>query len=245
MAETLPFGDLRRRRADRAPAAAVPRRDAIRVGNAARVGELAAHVERARRHRQRGGDEVQRVGPGCAAVPEVVPAARAGGRRKRHERADDHGRECEDEEEAALAGRAEASTGTLTSFLAHGDDPVAISEATSPPSLVQLSASGPASEAARAVVAPPAMTVSLVRGWSSAAHWVPQRQHAFSWRAIGARHESHTRGKCRSRMAQDSLVRDVVGVSISTTFPSADSRFTASNGSIGGRPFCRWRGNPP
>ena len=84
-------GDLRRRRADRAPAAAVPRRDAIRVGNPARVGELAADVERARRHRQRGGDEVQRVGPGRAPVPEVVPAAGAGGRRQRHERADDHG----------------------------------------------------------------------------------------------------------------------------------------------------------
>ena len=84
-------GDLRRRRADRVPAAAVPRRDAIRVGNAARVGELAADVERARRHRQRGGDEVQRVGPGCAPVPEVVPAAGAGGRRQRDERADDHG----------------------------------------------------------------------------------------------------------------------------------------------------------
>ena len=119
--------DLRRRRADRAPAAAVPRRDAIRVGNAARVGELAAHVERARRHRQRGGDEVQRVGPGCAPVPEVVPAAGAGGRRQRHERADDHGRECEDAEEAALAGRAEAShqewllpSGTQVAYAAGG-----------------------------------------------------------------------------------------------------------------------------
>ena len=71
------------------------------------------------------------------------------------------------------------------------------------------------------MVAPPAMTVSLVRGSSSAAHWVPQRQHAFSWRAIGARQEPHTRGKCRSRMTQDSLVRDVVGfVSISATFRS-------------------------
>ena len=99
-------GDLRRRRADRAPAAAVPRRDAIRVGDAARVGELAAHVERARRHRQRGGDEVQRVGPGRAPVPEVVPAAGAGGRRQRGERADDHGGECEGAEDAALAGRA-------------------------------------------------------------------------------------------------------------------------------------------
>ena len=50
---------------------------------AARVGELAADVERTRRHRQRGGDEVQRVGPGRAPVPEVVPAAGAGGQRQR------------------------------------------------------------------------------------------------------------------------------------------------------------------
>ena len=95
--------DLRRRRADRVPVAAVPCRDAIRVGNAARVGELAAHVESARRHRQRGSDEVQRVGPGCAPVPEVVPAAGAGGRRRRDERADDHGRDCEGAKRAALA----------------------------------------------------------------------------------------------------------------------------------------------
>ena len=101
--------DLRRRRADRAPAAAVPRCDAIRVGNAARVGELAAHVERARRHRQRGGDEVQRVGPGRAAVAEVVPAAGPRGRRQRDDPADDEGAECEDAEKAARAGRAGAS----------------------------------------------------------------------------------------------------------------------------------------
>ena len=39
-----------------------------------------------------------------------------------------------------------------------------------------------------------------------------------------------------------SLVRFVC---MSATFPSADHRVTASHGSIRGRPFCRWRGNPP
>ena len=72
-------------------AAAVPRRDAVRVGNAARVGELAADVDRARHRRQRRGDEVQRVAPGRACVSEVVPAAGARGRRRRHEDGDDRG----------------------------------------------------------------------------------------------------------------------------------------------------------
>ncbi len=59
MAETRPFEIPG---AHRAPAAAVPRGDAIRVEVAAGVGELAADVERAPLDRQRGGDEVQRVG---------------------------------------------------------------------------------------------------------------------------------------------------------------------------------------
>ena len=104
-----PVRDLRGRRADGVPVAAVPGCDAIRVGNAARIGELAAHVERALRRRQRRSDEVQRVGSGYAPVPEVIPAAGTGGRRRRHDRADDQGRECENANKAALAGRADAS----------------------------------------------------------------------------------------------------------------------------------------
>jgi hypothetical protein len=54
---------------------------------------------------------------------------------------------------------------------------------------------------------------------------VPQRQHVSSWRAIGARHERHTRGKCRSRIPQRSVVCDAGPfASISATFPSADLR---------------------
>ena len=56
--------------------------------------------------------------------------------------------------------------------------------------------------------APPSITRSAVRGSSSFAHWVPQRQHASSWRAIGAWQERHRRGKCRSRMTQLSFVCD-------------------------------------
>ena len=101
--------DLLRRRAHRAPAAAVPLRDAIRVGDPAGVGELAADVERARRRRQRRGDEVERVAPGRAPVPEVVPAAGAGGQRPGRERADGQDRDGEDTQEAARASRAEPS----------------------------------------------------------------------------------------------------------------------------------------
>jgi hypothetical protein len=35
-----------------------------------------------------------------------------------------------------------------------------------------------------------------------AAQAAPHRQQAPSWRAIGARQERHSRGKCRSRMAR-------------------------------------------
>jgi hypothetical protein len=48
----------------------------------------------------------------------------------------------------------------------------------------------------------------VVIGSSSVAQSVPQRQHAFSWRAIGAWHERHRRGKCRSRISQRSLICD-------------------------------------
>ncbi len=73
--------------------------------------------------------------------------------------------------------------------------------------------------------APPTITFSAVRGLSSDAHCVPQRQHESSWRAIGARHDGHARGKCRSRMAQRSFVCDAgTSACISATFPSADRR---------------------
>ena len=65
--------DLLRRRADRAPAAAVPLRDAVRVGDPAGVGELAADVERARRHRparrRRGSASRSRACPGPRGGP--------------------------------------------------------------------------------------------------------------------------------------------------------------------------------
>jgi hypothetical protein len=56
--------------------------------------------------------------------------------------------------------------------------------------------------------APPAITRSAGRGPSSEAHWIPQRQHVSSWRAIGPWQERHKRGKCRSRMTQRSFVRE-------------------------------------
>jgi hypothetical protein len=62
-----------------------------------------------------------------------------------------------------------------------------------PPSFAQRSASSRASE-------PPAITLSAGRGSASDAHWVPQRQQVFSWRAIGALQDRHTRGKWRSRI---------------------------------------------
>ena len=56
---------------------------------------------------------------------------------------------------------------------------------------------------------PPAIARSVVGGAASVAHRVPQRQHASSWRAIGASQERHKRGKCRSRMEQRSFPRAV------------------------------------
>jgi hypothetical protein len=73
---------------------------------------------------------------------------------------------------------------------------------------------------------PPAIARSFVGGAVSVAHWVPQRQHASSWRAIGAAQERHKRGKCRSRMAQRS-------------FPRADRRSRGVRHSIRGRLFRR------
>jgi hypothetical protein len=143
----------------------------------------------------------------------------------------------------SLEGRAVPPTvdvhGQFTGSPAHRAR-AAASETKLPPSLAQRSASRRASEAARAATAiagsglpptcaPPTSACSVVRGPSDA-HWVPHRQQASSWRAIGARQERHTRGKCRSRMTQRSLVRDGTGdplgsilsfVSISATFPSA------------------------
>jgi hypothetical protein len=82
-------------------------------------------------------------------------------------------------------------TGTVSRSPAHGTW-----AATLPPAFVQRSASSRASEA------PPTITFIVVRGRSSDAHSVPQRQHVFSWRAIGALQDRHTRGECRSRMIQ-------------------------------------------
>ena len=56
---------------------------------------------------------------------------------------------------------------------------------------------------------PPAIARSVVGGAASVAHRLPQRQHASSWRAIGASQERHKRGKCRSRMEQRSFPRAV------------------------------------
>ena len=103
-------------------------------------------------------------------------------------------------------------------------------EPTLPPSLVQRSASRRASALARSSNSrddlPPAITRSVARGPSSDTHTAPQRQHAPSWRAIGARQEWHNRATCRSRMAQRS-------------FPRADRSVGASAGSIEGRLFRR------
>jgi hypothetical protein len=64
---------------------------------------------------------------------------------------------------------------------------------------------------ATSVDTPPGITRSAVRGPSSDAHWTPQRQHASSWRAIGAWQERHKRGTCRSRIAQRSFACAAAG----------------------------------
>src|SRR6186713_129876 len=53
---------------------------------------------------------------------------------------------------------------------------------------------------------PPVISRSVVSGTSSPPHLVPQRQHAASWRAMGAWHERHKRGICRSRITARSCV---------------------------------------
>jgi len=83
---------------------------------------------------------------------------------------------------------------------------VTASEPTLPPSFVQRSAwrriSARARSAAGRAGCPPAIMRNVVRGTSSDAHLAPQRQHASSWPAIGARQERHRRGTWRWRIAQ-------------------------------------------
>jgi hypothetical protein len=109
-------------------------------------------------------------------------------------------------------------------------------ESTLPPSFIQRSASRPASargaSAAGRTSRPPAMTRSAVLGTSSPAHFAPQRQQPFSWRAIGALQEPHTRGKCRSRIAQRS-------------FPERASPVRHPSARLRREGFRRWRENRP
>jgi hypothetical protein len=104
----------------------------------------------------------------------------------------------------------------------------ATSGPTLPPSFVQRSSSRRASALPSSATAcasrRTAIARNLVGGASSDAHWVPQRQHESSWRAIGARQERHRRGTCRSLMAQRSC-------------PRADGRSPTSPCSIEGRLF--------
>jgi hypothetical protein len=114
----------------------------------------------------------------------------------------------------------------------HRRTPVARSDAVTsepklPPSLIQRSASSVG------VSASPEISRRVVRGSSSGAQWMPQRQQAFSWLAIGAWQWRHTRGRCRSRMSKRPFVtREPVGSLVGTVCMSA--AFSSTDSSIGG-----------
>jgi hypothetical protein len=88
-----------------------------------------------------------------------------------------------DEAPVKLPGVAsdEFRTASLYLLAAVAGSGAVTSEAKLPPSFVQRSASSVC------VSASPEISRKVVRGSSSGAHSVPQRQQASSWRAIGAR----------------------------------------------------------